>query len=37
MSSGTRFAAPSITIDHALDGSATRTLAEDALDGLTQR
>ena len=36
MSSGVRVAAPSITIDHALDGSATRTLAEDALDGLTQ-
>jgi L-histidine N-alpha-methyltransferase len=25
-----------IAIDHALDGSATRTLADDALDGLTQ-
>jgi L-histidine Nalpha-methyltransferase len=24
-----------VTIDHALDGAATRTLAEDALDGLT--
>jgi L-histidine N-alpha-methyltransferase len=36
MSPRTRTAPPQITIDHAFEDSAVRTLPEDALDGLTQ-
>jgi L-histidine N-alpha-methyltransferase len=36
VSARTRTAPPAITVDHAFVDAASRTLAEDALDGLTQ-
>jgi len=36
LSPRTRIAPPRVTVDHAFEDAGTRTLAEDALDGLTQ-